>query len=456
VASQGFLTKISIRQYEWFPNEVRISPIYKNEKPKENSGEQSMKKAFVSLLILVLAISSFAGVTQAENAAENSWLNRPPMPDAKSGVEVAVVNEKIYVIGPDGTNLEYDPVALTWTTKQPALTPRSQFAVAVYQNKIYVIGGSVGFDQSTASQILCSINEVYDPQTDTWESKTPMPTNRSQLIANVVDGKIYLIGGRTGGQFTTVDLNEVYDPETDTWITKAPIPYPVVQYASAVVDDKIFIMGGQDEFADTVNLDLVQVYDPSTDIWSFGTPMPNVVWQAAAGATTGVWAPKRIYLIGGLPEHSLFGTNIAQVYNPETDSWTLGASMPTSRFNFAVGVVNDTLYAIGGVPFFNFQGEAIAATELYIPFGYTGPLPPYWSPPPTTSPTPATSLTPSSSITHMPTSSPSEQTSIPPEAQPQPLSTTLVATAFVSAAVLLVLGLLVYFKKRYPKTGGET
>jgi N-acetylneuraminic acid mutarotase len=406
-----------------------------------------MRKSFGWLLILIIAASSFLVITQAASAKENYWMNRPPMPDAKSGLEVAVVNGKIYTFCPDGKNLEYDPATLTWTKKQPVPTPRSQFAIAVHQNKIYVIGGAVGFDQSKAVQILCSLNEVYDPLTDTWESKTPMPTNRSQLNANVVDGKIYLIGGRTGGQFSTVDLNEVYDPETDSWSTKAAIPYPVVQYASAVIDGKIFIMGGQDEFADTVNLDLVQIYDPSTDTWSFGTPMPNVVWQAAACATTGVWAPKRIYVFGGLPATSLFGTNLTQVYNPETDSWTLGASMPTSRFNFAVGVVNDTVYAIGGMPFFNLQGEAIAATELYIPFGYEGPLPPYWSPPPSTSPEPTTSPTSLSSITPMPTSALSDQPTEPPEPQPQPLSTTLITTALIIIGVVIVLSLLVYFKR---------
>ncbi|MCL5877911.1 MAG: hypothetical protein M1540_08895 [Candidatus Bathyarchaeota archaeon] len=406
-----------------------------------------MRKSLGWLLILVIAAYSFLVITQAASATENSWIDRPPMPDAKSGLEVAVVNGKIYTIRPDGTNLEYDPATLTWATKQPVPTPRSSFGIAVYQNKIYVIGGSVGFDQSTGSHILSSLNEVYDPLTDTWESKKPMPMNRSQLNANVVDGKIYLIGGRTGGQFTTVDITEVYDPQTDSWTTKAHIPHPVVQYASTVVNGKIFIMGGQNEFADSVNLDLVQIYNPTTDTWSFGTPMPNVVWQAAAAATTGVWAPKRIYLFGGLPAQSLFGTNITQVYNPEADSWTLGASMPTSRFNFAVGVVNDTVYAFGGTPFFNLQGTAIAATELYIPFGYQGPLPPYWSPPPSTSPSPTTNPTSLPSITPMQTSSPSDQPTEPPESQPQPLSTTLVATAFISIAVVIVLGLLVYFKK---------
>ncbi|HDQ06225.1 MAG TPA: hypothetical protein ENN36_05850 [Candidatus Bathyarchaeota archaeon] len=197
-----------------------------------------MSKNIVLLLILVIVSSSFVVITQATSSSENYWSNQPPMPNAKSGLEATVVNGKIYAIGPDGTNQEYDPSTLTWTTKQPVPTSRSQFAIAVYQNKIYVIGGSVGFDQSTGSHILSSINEVYDPLTDTWESKKHMPTNRSQLNANVVEGRIYLIGGRTGGQYSTIDLNEVYDPQTDSWTTKAPIPYPVVQYASAVVDGK--------------------------------------------------------------------------------------------------------------------------------------------------------------------------------------------------------------------------
>ncbi len=409
-----------------------------------------MRKNLGLLLILVIAASSFVVITQAASTSENSWLNRPSMPNAKSGLEVAVVNGKIYAIGPDGTNEEYDPAALTWATKQPVPTPRSSFAIAVHQNKIHVVGGNVGYDISTDSPILCSFNEVYDPLTDTWESKESMPTNRSQLCANVVNGKIYLIGGRTGGQYSTVDLNEVYDPDTDSWTTKAPIPYPVVQYASAVVDGKIYIMGGQNEFANPMNLDLVQIYDPSTDTWSFGAPMKTVVWQAAAGATTGVWAPKRIYVFGGLPERSLYGTNTVQIYNPETDSWTLAASMPTPRYNLAVGVVNDTLYALGGASFVNFQGTAYAVNELYIPFGYEGPLLPYWSPLSFPLPSSTTSPTPSPSSTSNPTPSPSQQPTEIPESQPQPFATTLI----VAILILDIVGCAIYllyiakFKKR--------
>jgi N-acetylneuraminic acid mutarotase len=237
-------------------------------------------------------------------------------------------------------------------------------ALAVYQNKVYAIGQEKGKTQ------------VYDPEAETWENKTSMPTPRTQLEANVVNGKIYLIGGRTGGQYSTVGLNEAYDTEKDSWTTKAPIPYPVAQYASAVVDDKIYIIGGQDEYAYPINLDIVQIYDPVTDTWSFGASMPKVVWQAAAGVISGVWAPKRIYIIGGLtPEKSLFGTDLNQVYDTENDSWTVGASMSTARYNLHVAVVNDKLYAMGGVPYFNLEGTGCPENEEYTPVGY-GTVPP--------------------------------------------------------------------------------
>jgi N-acetylneuraminic acid mutarotase len=61
-----------------------------------------------------------------------------------------------------------------------------------------------------------NVTEVYDPITDSWETKTAMPTSRMSLCANEVNGKIYLIGGRTGGPSSIVGLNEVYDVENDS------------------------------------------------------------------------------------------------------------------------------------------------------------------------------------------------------------------------------------------------
>jgi hypothetical protein len=176
-----------------------------------------------------------------------------------------------------------------------------------------------------------------------------MPTARKSLCANVVDDKMYLIGG-SKPYYTweaVPNVNEVYDPSTDTWTTKTPSPTRVSAYASAVVNNKIYVIGGSSN--------LTQIYDPESDTWRYGTPIPNAVTGAAAGATTGVMAPKMIYVIGGIGTFKL-----NQVYDPEKDAWSMGAQMPTARSNPGIAVVNDVLYAIGDY----------TENEQYIPFGF--------------------------------------------------------------------------------------
>jgi N-acetylneuraminic acid mutarotase len=330
-----------------------------------------MGRGVAVLLVLVLSASFMAVARPAASSAqptENTWTTKAPMPQAVPGCKAAVLSGKIYVMG-GSANYEYDPATDSWTAKKPMRTPRQYFGIAVYDNKIYTIGGRNWISENN---VYYSVNEVYDPSTDSWETKHPMPTARGSLEANVVDGKIYMMGGRTGDQKTTVALNEVYDVASDSWTTKEPIPYPVVAYASAVVDGKIYILGGQDEYLPaTLNVDYNQIYNTRTDSWSQGAPLPTTVLNAAAGATTGVFAPKRIYLIGGEADRSIAGTGINQIYNPENNTWKNGASMPTARGWLTVAVLDDTLYAIGGAP--GLMLPFLTSNEQYLPVGYGTP-----------------------------------------------------------------------------------
>jgi parallel beta-helix repeat protein len=331
---------------------------------KERSNVKKTGTAVLSSLMFCIVLPMF--FVPVANAVEDSWQSKALMPLNSWGI--VGVNGKIYAFGGSGEYynvtysnnavLEYDPVLDIWTVKGVMPIKRSDFVLAAYQNKIYVMGGEGG------------LNQVYDPQIGTWENRTSVPTPRIQLEANVVDGKIYLIGGRTGGQKSTVALNEVYDPQTDTWTTKEPMQYPVVEYASAVVDNKIYVIGGQDEFHKELNLDVTQIYDTTTDKWSLGAPLPKVVWQATAGATTDEQAPKRIYVLGGLPEKSLFGTDWNQVYDTQTNTWTDGEPMPTARFSLGVAVLNDKLYVMRGEPYFNLNGVYCSENEQYTPVDY--------------------------------------------------------------------------------------
>lgn len=217
-----------------------------------------MRKSVALLLIPVFLVApcliAAKPALSSSDIVEDSWASKAPMQQARGYLGVAVVNGKIYAIGGStyhgkwpvtngivGTNEEYDPATDTWSFKKPMPTPRYGFATAVYQNKIYCIGGVTGYSTSTG-RLITGVNEVYDPATDTWETKAPMPTARWLLQANVVNGKIYLIGGQNGGLSTIV--NEVYDPEIDAWTTMAPMPTAAQSHASAVVDNKIYVAGG--------------------------------------------------------------------------------------------------------------------------------------------------------------------------------------------------------------------
>jgi N-acetylneuraminic acid mutarotase len=269
-----------------------------------------------------------------------------------------------------GTNEEYSPATNTWTFKASMPTPRYFFATAVYQNKIYCIGGYTSNGTATGA------NEVYDPATDTWETKTAMPTVRIGLEANAANGKIYLIGGYVPAQYTTYNfsssfltLNEVYDPVTDTWATKASIPTASSGYSSTVVDNKIYV----------IDSNLNQIYNSETDTWSQGASSPSRIGYGKASATNGVNAPKLIYVLG--QDYSFSEPPYVNcVYDPANDTWTTGAAVPTKRTGFGVAVVNDVLYAVGGSTetfdmYWNSRIIMYAANEMYTPFGY-GTVPP--------------------------------------------------------------------------------
>jgi N-acetylneuraminic acid mutarotase len=350
--------------------------LFSQQKPVLVRKMQTTKVTIIVLLVFVLV--QLALSMPLVSAADGSWVALEPIPTIRSGLGVAVVNDKVYAIGGVNdsgylsTNEEYDPVTNTWTTKASMPTLRSDFGIAVVNNKIFCIGGIVAYDWSGNGEgILSAVNEVYDPSTDTWESRTSMPTVRQRPKAAAVNGEIYVIGGF---QYTDspppqgiveLDTNEAYNPETDTWATKAPMPNMPSNPTSASLDSKIYVISG-------FQGNLTQIYDADSDSWSKGADIPTPVGLAAAASTSGEFAPKRIYVLGGYKSYDEVALN--QIYNPSTDTWTAGEQMPTARHSFGIAVVNDTLYAIGGGST-NLNVRYYDNNEKYTPTNYIPEFP---------------------------------------------------------------------------------
>ncbi len=218
-----------------------------------------MKKALILFLVVISSVTVLVSAVHPAAASSDSWVEKAPMPTGRYAFGAVTVNDTIYAIGglinmPEGyrdghittttnVNEAYNPANDTWAERAPMPSPHwlNDFGIALCQDKIYCIGGPA--------------NNVYDPATDTWEAKTPMPTSRHFLGANVVDDKIYLIGGLALGPapawqdklvndprwklitYSFSNVNEMYDPATDSWTEKAPIPIAVDSYVSAVDDN---------------------------------------------------------------------------------------------------------------------------------------------------------------------------------------------------------------------------
>jgi N-acetylneuraminic acid mutarotase len=320
-----------------------------------------MRASKYVFLIFLFALCMINALT--DRAVDNSWTTEASMHFSRNGGGAATVNGIVHVIGgsqryntsdtgfsymPINSTEAYDPDIDTWVEKAPMPTPRDGLGTATFQGKIYCFGG-----RNVSKDYALSINvtEVYDTVTDSWETKTPMPTARYGLQANEIDGKIYLIGGWIESESSSIAEKsaqvEIYDPMTDNWATGSPTPTAVAGYASAVLDGKIYIISGVASGSTRTNL--TQIYDPKTDEWSWGVPIPMSVSSAAAASTTGLNAAKAIYVIGGSnDDYPLNGQLANQVYFPETDSWFMAAQMPVDRAGLAVATVNDTIFVMGG------------------------------------------------------------------------------------------------------------
>jgi N-acetylneuraminic acid mutarotase len=357
----------------------------------------------VCVILLLVIVTGYPEPSIAQSStsiitAENVWLQKASMPTSRAGPGAAVVDGKIYAIGGEirsgaklATNEMYDPTLNSWTTKAPMPTNRSQIGIAVYQGKIYCFGGCA-YNTTLGHWEDTSAVEAYNPATNTWETKTPMPTARSRLQTNLALGKIYVMGGDPDQS-----LNYAYDPATNTWTAKAPIPNVVTEgfnraaiyAASAVLDDIIYWIGVV-SFTNSMNL-ANQMYDPATDTWSQRSIPPYHLLPSAGAAIAGEFADKKIHVLGqNSQEH--------YAYDPAADNWTRCMPLTDSRFEVGITVLNDTIYVVGGRYFYSTS----TSVHQYIPNGYRGIIYEAPTPEPTQASQPTSTAAPTQTATQKP------------------------------------------------------
>lgn len=261
-----------------------------------------------------------SSLVQIYNPVTSRWSLGPTLPQPIHHTHLASVGGRIYMIGGevDGASTGrperfvaevwmHDPAVGGWVQRAPMPTARSGGGKAVIDGKIYVAGGR---------PLGGHAFEVYDPATDRWEKLPDLPTQRNHLAMVALDGKIIVAGGRTGpgAMAERVDVVEIYDPATRSWTKGAPLPAPRGGITGAAHAGCMFVFGGEGERTHVLGLTPTTYgYDPRTNRWTSLPDLPIAVHGLKGSAVIG----GRIFLPGGgITLGGNSGTNAMQVYRP--------------------------------------------------------------------------------------------------------------------------------------------
>jgi hypothetical protein len=123
-------------------------------------------------------------------------------------------------------------------------TRRDNPGSAVLGDKLYVFGGRTrNADGTTTTETLNTV-EMYDPASNSWTTKTPMPTGRRTMVVGTINGRAQVIGGERKPDGTTFAQNEEYDPTTDSWRTLAPMLTPRHGAAAGTINNVVYVATG--------------------------------------------------------------------------------------------------------------------------------------------------------------------------------------------------------------------
>ena len=270
-----------------------------------------------------------------------NWRAGPDIPTPRSEVAAATVGGIIYVLG--GLALDGSTLATVeahragdddWHIATHLPQPRDHLAAVGAAERLWAIGGSPGWFNQETSQTLW----VFDPATNVWEDRAPLPLGRAAHAAAELDGRIYVAGGIGPEPQRLL----IYEITSDRWSLGAPLPRPREHLASAAVNGTLYVVGGR--WGDVGNVATLEAYDLAADRWRALSPMPTPRGGLAAAALGG-----RLWVTGGeVLDESRFTFAQLEVFDPAAGVWGSAPPTPSARHGLAAAVRDGELYVLAG------------------------------------------------------------------------------------------------------------
>ncbi len=260
------------------------------------------------------------------------------------------LNGKIYVLGSGAGILglpnlplaqEFDPATGRWRDLAPLPQGVSHLGVTTLDGKIYVAGGfGINAHRNPLDLFL-----EYDPATDRWRALAPLSSPRGSVGLVSFQGTIHAIAGHSTDN-KAVGTHEVFDPAIGKWTSAAPLPLPRNHLGNIIVaDGKLHVFGGRTTGNSVDSVAAHDVYDPATDKWTAGASLPAPRSEGGVAFYRGL-----ILYFGGDCNDAKASAAFddLQAFDPKTDSWRALAKAPIGLHGPATAAVGDAVYFIGG------------------------------------------------------------------------------------------------------------
>ena len=212
--------------------------------------------------------TSVSNVVEKYNIVEKRSTILPQLNYPRATSASCVYNNDILVVGgydgKDGTDtievLKMKQNPLRWTVFDGKLPVKlSHHDVIVHQGKLYIIGGDDYMERKTSNAIY----EIALIPPYTAKLLTRMTESRRGHRAELVNGKLFILGGATTGHSKdALDSVVVYDLIKNEFKPCPSLPQPVCYMSTVTWGNKIIVVGGLDKNDQALN-DVI-VYDTET------------------------------------------------------------------------------------------------------------------------------------------------------------------------------------------------
>jgi hypothetical protein len=256
----------------------------------------------------------------------------------------------------------YDPSTGTWTMTGSMHHPRAtQQLIKLNDGRILTGAGAELASFGAGTAIYGKTAETYDPSTGEWTEVGWLRVKRAEFFQVLLNtGKSMICGGFAANTEVMTNTCEVFDPDTNAWSFTGELPGsngepskdgfglangPLFSFSSGPDKGDVMFAGGL--VNGTVPVKQSELYDPATGEWTLTGSMN----EARAGFRTTLLGDGEVLASGGVhtggssPEI----TNTAELYDPETGTWTLTGSMHHERTRHTATVLADgTVLVTGG------------------------------------------------------------------------------------------------------------